>query len=306
MKPAPFDYCAPESLDEALSRLGNSPGAKLLAGGQSLIPMLNFRLLSTDLLIDLTKISELRGIHPHGRSVRIGALTTHQDVETSPLIRERFPLIGEAMRHVAHLAIRNRGTVGGSLVHADPSAEWPLLAVLLNARLQVAGSGSQRVIEAQDFLAGALTSSLSDDEILVRIDFPALPRHTAWAFDEVALRAGDFALCAAAVTLSSGGSFLTGGTRITDARIALAGVADTAIRVPAAERMIRGQRYLTLELVDQAAVCARDAISPNADLHASADYRRHLCHVLVKRLLGEAARSSAAFAPSSVPVVEGK
>ena len=268
--------------------------------------MLNFRLLSTDLLIDLAKIGQLRGILPHGRSVRIGALTTHHAVETSPLIRERFPLMGEAMRHVAHLAIRNRGTIGGSLVHADPSAEWPLLAVLLDARLHVAGPGGQRVIEAGDFLVGALTSSLGHDEILVRIDFPALPQRSAWAFDEVALRAGDFALCAAAVTLSTGGGFLTGGPRITDARIALAGVADTAIRLPAAEGMMRGQKRLTPELVDQVAACARDAINPNADLHASADFRRHLCQGLVKRLLGAAARSAAALAASGANAPGGQ
>ncbi|MCZ0945318.1 MAG: FAD binding domain-containing protein [Gammaproteobacteria bacterium] len=296
MKPAPFDYCAPRSIDEALARLAASPGAKLLAGGQSLIPMLNFRLLATDLLIDLTRIPELRGILPHGRSVRIGALATHHEVETSALIRDRFPVMSDVMRHVAHLAIRNRGTAGGSLVHADPAAEWPLLAVLLNARFHAAGPNGERTIDAQDFLVGALTSSLGPDEILLRIDFPALPRDTAWAFDEVALRAGDFALCAAAVTLSTGGSLLTGGRRITDARIALAGVADTAIRIPVAERMIRGQRRMTPEIVRQVASCVRDAITPNSDLHASADYRRHLCHALVERLLGEASRSCAAFA----------
>ena len=294
MKPAPFDYCAPQSIDEALARLAAAPQAKLLAGGQSLIPMLNFRLLATDLLIDLTGIAELRGILPHGRSVRVGALTTHHEVETSALIRERFPVMGEVMRHVAHLAIRNRGTIGGSLVHADPAAEWPLLAVLLQARLHAVGPNGERAIDAQDVLLGALTSSLDADEILLRIDFPALPRRTAWAFDEVALRAGDFALCAAAVTLSVGGSRLTGGPRITDARIALAGVADTAVRVPVAERMIRGQRRLTPELAHQAACAVRGAINPNADLHASADYRRHLCHGLVKRLLEEAQRSCAA------------
>ena len=294
MKPAPFDYCAPQSIDEALARLAASPQAKLLAGGQSLIPMLNFRLLSTDLLIDLTRIPGLKGIVPHGRSVRIGALATHHEVEASTLIRERFPLMGEAMRQVAHLAIRNRGTVGGSLVHADPAAEWPLLAVLLNARLHAIGPQGARAIDAQDFLVGALTSSLHRDEILLRIDFPALPRGTAWAFDEVALRAGDFALCAAAVTVSTGGNLLTGGSRIVDARIALAGVADTAIRVAAAERMIRGQRRLTPDLVGRVALSVRDAINPNGDLHASADYRRHLCHALVERLLGSVARSSAA------------
>ena len=288
MKPAPFDYRAPERLDDAIALLATSANAKIIAGGQSLIPMLNFRLVTPDLLVDITRIPELRGIKAKGKGLSIGALTRHYEVETSPLVKERFPVISEAMRHVAHIAIRNKGTIGGSLSHADPAAEWPMLAVLLDAQIHLQGPEGIRILAARDFLRGALTANLQSNEVLVNVDFPALPSNTVFVFDEFARRTGDFALCAVADTLSLGGGLLTGGKKIVDVRIALMGVDETALRISAAENLIKGQKNIDDELIERAATLVRDSIHPNGDLHASADYRRHLAYAMSKRSLQRA------------------
>ena len=288
MKPAPFDYRAPERLDDAISLLATSANAKIIAGGQSLIPMLNFRLVTPDLLVDITRIPELRGIKAKGKGLSIGALTRHHEVETSSLVKERFPVICEAMRHVAHLAIRNKGTLGGSLSHADPAAEWPMLAVLLDAQIHLQGPEGIRILEARDFLRGALTANLESNEVLVCVDFPALPNNTVYVFDEFARRPGDFAVCAVAITLSMGGGFLTGGKKIVDARIAVMGVDETALRISAAEKLIKGQKAIDDELIERVASLVRDSVNPNGDLHASADYRKHLAYAMSRRSLKQA------------------
>jgi CO/xanthine dehydrogenase FAD-binding subunit len=284
MKPAAFNYVVAESIDAAVAALAAADGeAKILAGGQSLVPMLNFRLLRPAILVDINRIPDLAFIEARAEDIAIGALTRHYRLETSPVIAAHLPVVAEAMRHVAHLAIRNRGTIGGSLSHADPAAELPMLALLLDATLQVASSAGLRTIAAQDFFLGPLTVDLAGDEMVTRITVPKLPPATGWGFVEVARRSGDFALAAAAATIT-----LRDGT-IAEARIAMTGVDETAKRASEAEALLNGQT-LTPYLIDAAIAAVRAAVNPPTDLHASSDYRRHLIGVLVGRSLADAWR----------------
>jgi CO/xanthine dehydrogenase FAD-binding subunit len=282
MKPPIFDYLVPASIEMAVAALAEAGGdAKILAGGQSLMPMLNFRLLRPSVLVDINRIASLAFIEEAADSVRIGALTRHFQLETSPLIARWFPIMSNAMMHVAHLAIRNRGTIGGSLSHADPAAELPLLAMLLDAELHIASPSGKRAIAARDFFLDALTVDLSGADIVVEIVLPKLPPHTGWGFEEVARRHGDFALAAAATALTvSGGA-------VVQARLALTGVGPTPLRVPEAETMLVGQS-LGADLIGRVVDVVRAAITPETDLHASSDYRRHLAGVLTKRALAAA------------------
>jgi CO/xanthine dehydrogenase FAD-binding subunit len=284
MKPAAFDYVVAESVEAAVAALAAADGeAKILAGGQSLVPMLNFRLLRPAVLVDINRIPDLAFIEERADDIAIGALTRHYRLETSPIIAAHLPVVAEAMRHVAHLAIRNRGTIGGSLSHADPAAELPMLALLLDATLQVASSTGPRVVSARDFFLGPLTVDLAGDEMVTRITIPKLPPATGWGFAEVARRSGDFALAAAAATLT-----LRDGT-IAAARVAMTGVDETAKRASEAEALLEGQK-LTPGLIDAAVAAVRAEVNPPTDLHASADYRRHLIGVLAGRALADAWR----------------
>jgi carbon-monoxide dehydrogenase medium subunit len=282
MKPPIFDYVVPASIDMAVAALAEAGGdAKILAGGQSLVPMLNFRLLRPSILVDINRIPGLAFIEETTDSVRIGALTRHFQVETSPVIARHFPVVSCAMTHVAHLAIRNRGTIGGSLSHADPAAELPLLAMLLDAELHIASPGGKRTIAARDFFLDALTVDLGGAEIVTEIVLPKLPPQSGWGFEEVARRHGDFALAAVAATLTvSGGA-------IAQARLALTGVGPTPLRIPDAENLLIGHA-LDAALISRGVNAARDAITPETDLHASSDYRRHLAGVLTGRALAAA------------------
>jgi CO/xanthine dehydrogenase FAD-binding subunit/aerobic-type carbon monoxide dehydrogenase small subunit (CoxS/CutS family) len=298
MKPPPFDYVAPASLDEAVAALAAAGGeAKALAGGQSLVPMLNFRLLRPALLVDLNRIPGLSCIAECGDGLRVGAMTRHRMIETSPLVAARFPVLAAAMRHVAHLAIRNRGTIGGSLAHADPAAELPLLTLLLDAGIETVSPRGTRVIPAAEFFQGALTTALAEDELVTRIDFPALPPGTGWGFVEMARRHGDFALAAVAATLS-----LADG-RCREARIALLGAGDTPRRAAVAEALLLGE-LPSEAAIAAAANAARAEAEPSSDLHASADYRRHLIEALTRRALTQAqlrATQTLASAPKMRP-----
>ena len=232
MKPAPFAYAAPKSVDEAVALLAEHGGeARLLAGGQSLVPMLNFRLLEPALLVDINRIAELDGIAEAAGALRLGALVRHRALETSPLIAKRFPIIAAAMAEVAHLAIRNRGTIGGSLAHADPAAELPLLALLLEARITAVSTQGRRVIAAADFFTAALTTALAADEILTEIELPDPPEGSGWGFAELARRAGDFALAAVGVIIAEAGGVCR------TAHIAMAGVGPTPLRAPPPPRL---------------------------------------------------------------------
>jgi CO/xanthine dehydrogenase FAD-binding subunit len=290
MKPPAFDYVAATSIDSAVAALAAVGGeAKILAGGQSLVPMLNFRLLRPAVLVDINRIAGLDTIEDTANSVRVGALTRHFALETSPLIARHFPIVCCAMTHVAHLAIRNRGTIGGSLAHADPAAELPMLALLLDAELHIASASGQRMVAARDFFLDALTVDLGSADILTTVVLPKLPPQTGWGFAEVARRHGDFALAAVAATLTVARG------AINEARIALTGVGPTALRASEAEALLKG-RTLDADLTDRIVDAVRAAIVPETDLHASADYRRHLAGVLAGRALGDAWRRATASA----------
>jgi carbon-monoxide dehydrogenase medium subunit len=278
MKPARFDYVAPATLDAAVAALASANGeGKILAGGQSLLPLLNFRMAQPSLLVDVNGIKELSFIELRGDSVAIGALTRHCQIEHSPLIASRLPVLSAAMRHVAHLAIRNRGTIGGSLSHADPAAELPMMAMFYGASLTVQGPAGRRTIAAQDFFVDALTNCLEAEDIVAEIEFPIL-RHDGWAFEEVARRFGDFALASIAVSIKRGPAGLE------DARVAVMGVADTPLRLEGVERQLR-ETEIDSRMPDRFAEWVSSSVTPNSDLHASAEYRTHLLGELAKRAL---------------------
>ena len=286
MKPAAFEYVVADSIDMAVASLA-AGDAKIIAGGQSLVPMLNFRLLRPAILVDINRIAGLAFIRDDAQAVTIGALTRHHQLETSPVIARHFPMLTCAMTHVAHLAIRNRGTIGGSLSHADPAAELPMMAMLLDAELRVVSSSGARTVAARDFFRGALTVDLGEGEMLTEILLPKLPPHAGWGFEEVSRRSGDFALAAVAATVT-----LSDGV-IAQARIAVTGVAPTPRRVAAAEALLTGTR-LGANVSDAVIDAARAEAEPETDLHASADYRRHLVGVLAARAVAAAAQRAGA------------
>lgn len=279
MKPPLLDYVAAPTLEEALRALADAKGeAKLLAGGQSLMPMLNFRLARPRLLIDINRVPGLGEMREEHDCIRVGALVRHHALETSPVMAAHLPVVTAAMGHVAHLAVRNRGTIGGSLAHADPAAELPLLARLLDARITARSVRGGREIAAADLFASALTTTLAPDEILTEVVLPKLAPGCGWAFEEVARREGDFALAAVGAVLR-----LEGG-RIAEARLALMGVGEMPLRATAAERLLLGSEPDDGVLAE-AVASVRRGLSPMTDLHASADYRRHLAGVLTRRAL---------------------
>jgi CO/xanthine dehydrogenase FAD-binding subunit len=284
MKPAAFDYVLADSIDMAVKALAQAgDDAKIIAGGQSLVPMLNFRLLKPSVLVDINRVPGLAYIEDAGTSIRVGALTRHFALETSPVIARHLPVLAQAMPYIAHLAIRNRGTIGGSLSHADPAAELPMMAVLLDAELHIASSQGSRTVAARNFFLGALTVDLAPGDMVTEIVLPKLPAKTGWGFEEVARRSGDFALAAAAATLTVANG------AIQQARVALTGVGPVPLRAAAAEALLVGKALepkLTASVID----AVRVAIAPETDLHGSADYRRQLAGVLTGRVLAAAWR----------------
>ncbi|MHC2463356.1 FAD binding domain-containing protein [Bradyrhizobium embrapense] len=278
MKPAKFDYVSPLTVEAAVEALVASNGeGKVLAGGQSLLPLLNFRMARPSILVDLNGIEELSYIEDRGDRIAIGALTRHRELEHSPLIAARLPVMSAAMRHVAHLAIRNRGTIGGSLSHADPAAELPMLATFYEANIQVQGPSGRRTIAPKEFFVDALTNCLEPEEIVVEVEFPVL-KQDGWAFEEVARRFGDFALASIAV------SVLRGPSGFKAARVAVMGVADKPRRLEEAEAELLAMGF-DERTPDRFAEMIVSQVSPNDDLHASADYRKHLLGQLAKRAL---------------------
>jgi CO/xanthine dehydrogenase FAD-binding subunit len=278
MKPAKFEYFAPTTLDAAVEALAAANGeGKLLAGGQSLLPLLNFRMARPAVLVDLNGVTGLSFIELRGDNVAIGALTRHREIEHSPLIASNLPVMSAAMRHVAHLAIRNRGTIGGSLSHADPAAELPMMAMFYGASLTVQGPAGRRMIAAKDFFVDALTNCLEPEDIVVEIEFPVL-QHDGWAFEEVARRFGDFALASIAVSIRRGKS------GIEDARVAVMGVADTPLRLDDIEQQLREVEIDGL-MPERFSKWVTSSVTPNSDLHASAEYRKHLLGELAKRAM---------------------
>lgn len=282
MKPAAFEYLAAKTLAEALNALA-SGDAKVIAGGQSLVPMMNFRLVQPELLVDINSIPGLSDIEERDGSLTFGALVRHAQSLNSAEALRHFPIIAETLQHVAHVAIRNRGTIGGSLAHADPAAEWPLLVTLLDAELEIHGPEGLRRVTPDEFFIAPLVTGLDDGEILTAVHLPYLPAGAGTAFEEVAQRAGDFAIVSAGAVIA-----LKDGI-VTEARLALGGVADTAIRPRTAEEHLLG-KTLTTELIARAAKLAADGLEPNADLHASSEYRLHLIPIVARRVLERASR----------------
>lgn len=284
MKPAPFRYARASTLAEAIAWLAEAPGeSKVLAGGQSLVPMLNMRLVRPAVLVDVNRLRELTGItETAAGGLRIGALARHAELAASRSVIARAPLLAEAARHVGHAAIRNQGTLGGSVAHADPAAELPAALVALDARVRVTGPRGTREIGSDAFFHGVLTTALEPDEVLATIEIPAPP--AAWGFAEIARRPGDFALAgvAAALRVAPGTP-----TRIEEARLVGFGVGDRPLRLTSAERLLAGVA-LDAEVATRAGAAAGPDCDPPSDVHGSADYRRHLVTVLTERALLQA------------------
>jgi carbon-monoxide dehydrogenase medium subunit len=279
MKPAPFDYFPASSVAEAVAVLAElGDGGKVLAGGQSLLPMMNFRLARPEALVDIGGLTELRGVRTRDGFIEIGALTRHLDLERTGLPGPLGSLLRSAGAHVGHLPIRTRGTFGGSVAHADPASEWCVLAALLDAQMTVTRLAGTRTVAAADFFTTIFTTALEPDELLTAVTLPRLDETYRVAVAEFARRAGDFAIVAAMVACS-----VRDGT-IADARVGLGGVADRPVRAAAAESLLVGQPPGD-EAFRAAADAAAAAVSPPADIHGSAGYRRDLVSVLVRRAL---------------------
>ena len=294
MKPAPFAYFAPTSLDETLALLReHGYGAKLLAGGQSLIPAMNFRLAQPEALIDLNRVEELFYVRllderdPHPGGLCIGAMTRQRTLEGSPLVAQRAPLLHMTMPHIAHVQIRNRGTIGGSLAHADPAAELPAAAVALGAQLRIRSASGDRWVNAADFYMGLFTTDLAPDELLAEVVIPAAPPRTGWAFAEFARRAGDYALvgCAAGLTLDEAG-------RCTDVRLVYLSVGDGPVQAQSAGAALLGEAPTPERIAEAARAAAQEDIDPPADIHAGAAFRRRLAETLARRVLARAAENA--------------
>lgn len=279
MKPPKFDYYAPRSLGKALDLLAkHGAEAKILAGGQSLMPLVNMRLARPRVLVDLARIRALRYIRREKGSLAIGAMTTSAEIEASRVIRKRCPLLAEAAKLIGHPAIRNRGTVGGSIAHADPAAELPAVLKALDGQVRVRGPQGEREIGAEELFVGPLTTSLQPEEVLAGTSFKALGPGAGWAVEEFTRRHGDFAIAGVVTCLS------VDGNRINNARVVLFGVGDTPVRIREVEAVLNGTEG-SEELFNRAAEGIPSAIDPPTDIHGSADYRRHLARVLTLKAL---------------------
>ncbi|MBU1276058.1 MAG: xanthine dehydrogenase family protein subunit M [Proteobacteria bacterium] len=283
MKPAAFDYIAPKTVEEVISLLTtHEDEAKILAGGQSLMPIMNFRLGRPGLLIDINGLDELDYIKQQDDHLLIGGLTRERTVERSPLVRDLCPLLSQAISFVGHTAIRNRGTVGGSLVHADPSGEIPTAFCALDGRVKAVGPDGERWIDPGEFFLTFLTTSLEPTELLVEVKVPVLPQGTGWSFMELSRRVGDFAIIGVATLL-----FMNGDGTCREARIALGGVAPTPFRAEEAEEVLAGQA-IGEELISRAGELAGEAADAEDDYHASAEYRQEMAKIMVSRSLRQA------------------
>ena len=287
MKPAKFDYHCPGTVEEAVAILERYQGeARALAGGQSLVPMMNFRLATPAAIVDLNRIPGLAGIEAANGVVRIGAMARQRQIEFAPLIAERLPLLREATRWVGHLPTRTRGTIGGSIANADPAAEIPMVLQALEGEVVVRGPQGQRHIPASDLFVAALTTTLGPSEIITEVRFPTMPPSADFAIEEFARRKGDFAIAAIAVFLRRDGE------RCTAARLATAGVGPVPVRLCEAEAILE-ERGIGEDAVAAAAEKSAELVEPMSDHNASADYRRHLTAVLTRRAVLKAIKDRA-------------
>jgi CO/xanthine dehydrogenase FAD-binding subunit len=277
VKPAKFDYHCPTAVDEAIALLQQYQGeARILAGGQSLVPMMNFRLATPAAIIDLNRVPGLDKIEMADGTVRIGAMARQRQLEFLLPVAEKLPLLSEALRWVGHLPTRTRGTIGGSIAHADPAAEIPMILQALAGEVVVRGPQGERRIAASDLFLAPLTTALGADEILTEVRFPVMPPGSVHAIEEFARRKGDFAIAAIAVMLVGDGEHCT------TARLATAGIGPVPVRLRDAEAILE-ERGLGEEAVAAAAQRAAELVEPMADHNASADFRRHLTGVLTRR-----------------------
>jgi carbon-monoxide dehydrogenase medium subunit len=284
MKPAPFEYYAPDSLEAALElKAQYGDEGKALAGGQSLIPAMNFRVAQPALLIDLNRVQELRYIRKQNGDLRIGAMTVQSQAEHDGLVAKHAPLLHETIPNIAHSQIRNRGTIGGSLAHADPAAELPVIALALDAKLRAQSKKGERWIEAKDFFAGLFANSMHADELLVEIAFPELPANTGWAFMEIARRHGDYAMAglAALLTLDKDGN-------CSKARLVYLNVGDGPVDAVQAAASLAGKKPSAAAFKEAGQNASQKDMSPFGNLHATPEYQRHLSAVLTERALAKA------------------
>ncbi|MDP3952600.1 xanthine dehydrogenase family protein subunit M [Microbacterium sp.] len=278
MKPPKFRYVAPRTLDDAVALLASDPDAKVLSGGQSLMPLLAMRLAAPSVLVDLQHVPGLGNIEDEGTSLLIGARVTHREIERSAVIAERLPILSSAVVHIAHPQIRSRGTLGGSTAHADPSGEWPTILLALGATMHAVSPRGRRTIEADEFFVGPFTSTLAEDEILTHVSVPAT--RTAWSFQEAAVKKGDYGLALVAATgIPRDGVLL-------DPRVAVGAAVGSVRRLAEVERLL-AEVPMTDVTADEAAVAAAVSIDPISDIHGNSEYRRKLVASLVRRAVRE-------------------
>ncbi len=283
MKPAKFDYFAPGTRDEALELLAqHGPDAKVLAGGQSLMPMMNLRLVRPAVVVDINRTEGLSGISAANGTITIGALTRQRDLERSDAIRNAFPMMTAAISHIGHFQIRNRGTIGGSLAHADPAAELPAICAALDAELVLADSSGTQTMAASEFAIAPLITSLAPEQLLTEIRLPTLGDRWSWGFREVSRREGDFALVGSVAMLRTDGDGVC-----QEARITMFAVGDGPARMPAAEQSLVG-RVVDDAARREAAALVSEAVTPGSDIHASAEYRTEVSAVMARRALEDA------------------
>jgi carbon-monoxide dehydrogenase medium subunit len=285
MKPAPFEYQAPDSLEGALAILAeHGDDAKVLAGGQSLIPAMNFRVAQPAMLVDLNGLSELDYIRrAEDGELQIGAMTRQRSVEREPLVAETDPLLNETMPFIAHPQIRNRGTFGGNMAHADPASELPVIAVARGARMKAASAKGERWIDAKDFFFGMFTTALEPEEILAEIALPPMPARTGWSFMEISRRSGDYAMMgvAALVTLDENDI-------CAEARLVYLNTGDGPMEASEAAQLLQGEKHGEKAIEAAAVKASEDEIDPFGNVHASVEYQRHLARVLTRRALNAA------------------
>ena len=282
MKPVAFDYVRARSVDHAVEALASAGGeAKVIAGGQSLMPMINFRMVRPSVLVDINRIPGLDRIEERGDRLHVGALVRHRMTGSDPVIGRHLPVLHAVMENVAHLTVRNRGTFCGSVCHADPAAEMPMMTLLLNGAVHVASPRGRKVVGAKDFLLSSLTAALEGDEMVTGIELDTLPPGTGWGFEEFARRHGDYALAAVVATMERHEG------RARNVRVAVMGVGDTAARLPGVESALEGT-IIDEDVIAAAVERLRADIEPNSDLNGSADYRRHLAGVLAARVFRSA------------------
>jgi carbon-monoxide dehydrogenase medium subunit len=284
MKPSIFGYKAPVTLEGAISLLAGDADAVVLAGGQTLLPAMNFRAANPSLLVDIQHIDGLRGIRVDADCIVVKAMTRHREFELDADVQRINPLIAEVMQHVAHIPIRNRGTVVGSLCHADPSAEMPLLLVLLGGSVIAQGPSGRREISAEDFFQSFLTTARSHDEIIVEARFPLLPAGAGWAFDEVTRRHGDYAVAGVGCVLAR-----DGGGRASGVRLAACGIADRPVRLKSAEAILNGSELGIADL-EAAVAMSLAAVTQPDEMNVSASYRRRALGTLIRRTVATASR----------------